>query len=75
MIRPYEVVYIFDSAAEEPQVEEQLQRLHALLQNDDNPEPSTTWRLVRSVDPPTLYFSPTRPRLRTSNTAEQWSST
>ncbi len=39
MTRRYEIVYIFDSAAEEPQVEEQLERFHALLKNSDNPEP------------------------------------
>jgi small subunit ribosomal protein S6 len=37
--RRYEIVYIFDSTVEEPKVEEQLERFHALLKNGDNPEP------------------------------------
>ena len=32
MVRPYEVVYIFDSALEEPAVNERLARFHALNQ-------------------------------------------
>jgi small subunit ribosomal protein S6 len=32
MVRPYEVVYIFDSALEEPAVNERLARFHALIQ-------------------------------------------
>ena len=31
MVRPYEVVYIFDSALEEPAVNERLARFHALI--------------------------------------------
>jgi small subunit ribosomal protein S6 len=37
--RRYEIVYIFDSTADEAKVEEQLERFHALLKNGDNPEP------------------------------------
>jgi small subunit ribosomal protein S6 len=37
--RRYEIVYIFDSTAEEAKIEEQLERFHALLKNGDNPEP------------------------------------
>ncbi|HEX9729645.1 MAG TPA: 30S ribosomal protein S6 [Gemmatimonadales bacterium] len=39
MSRPYEIVYIFDSVLEEPQVSEKLQRFHDLLKSADNPEP------------------------------------
>jgi len=39
MTRRYEIVYIFGSAAEEAQVNEALERLHALLKTADNPEP------------------------------------
>lgn len=39
MTRGYEVVYIFDSALDETQVDEHLKRFHALLINDDNPDP------------------------------------
>lgn len=39
MSRRYEVVYIFDSSLEEPQVTEHLARFHALLASKDNPEP------------------------------------
>ncbi len=39
MTRRYEIVYIFDSTAEEAKIEEQLERFHALLKNGDNPEP------------------------------------
>jgi small subunit ribosomal protein S6 len=35
----YEVVYIFDSALEEPQVNEHLERFHALLKTPERPEP------------------------------------
>ena len=41
MSRRYEIVYIFDSALEEAQVNEHLERFHALLINNDNPEPIT----------------------------------
>ncbi len=39
MTRGYEVVYIFDSTLDETQVDEHLKRFHALLINDDNPDP------------------------------------
>lgn len=42
MARPYEVVYIFDSALEEPEVNERLDRFHALLKNSEHPEPITS---------------------------------
>lgn len=42
MTRPYEVVYIFDSALEEPEVNERLDRFHALLKNPEHPEPITS---------------------------------
>ena len=32
MVRPYEVVYIFDSALEEPAINERLARFHSLIQ-------------------------------------------
>lgn len=41
MTRPYELVYIFDSALEEAQVQEHLDRFHALLVTPENPEPIT----------------------------------
>lgn len=41
MTRPYEVVYIFDSALEEAQVTEHLERFHALLRTPEAPEPVT----------------------------------
>jgi small subunit ribosomal protein S6 len=37
--RRYEVVYIFDSALEEAQVNERLERFHALLTTPDQPAP------------------------------------
>ena len=39
MARRYEVVYIFDSALDETQVNEHLARFHALLKNKDNQDP------------------------------------
>jgi small subunit ribosomal protein S6 len=39
MTNRYEVVYIFDSALEEPQVNEHLERFHALLKTPERPEP------------------------------------
>lgn len=39
MTHRYEVVYIFDSALEEAQVNEHLERFHALLQTPESPEP------------------------------------
>ena len=41
MKREYEIVYIFDSAVEEPQVTEHLDRFHELLKDPDTPEPIT----------------------------------
>ena len=41
MARPYELVYIFDSALEEAQVQEHLDRFHALLVTPETPEPIT----------------------------------
>jgi small subunit ribosomal protein S6 len=42
MTRPYEMVYIFDSAMEEAQVNEHLERFHALLATPEKPEPVTS---------------------------------
>jgi small subunit ribosomal protein S6 len=42
MIRQYELVYIFDSALEEPQVNERLERFHALLKSPESPDPVTS---------------------------------
>ncbi|MFQ6097636.1 MAG: 30S ribosomal protein S6 [Armatimonadota bacterium] len=39
MTRPYEVVYIFDSALEEPEINERLERFHVLLKTPEVPEP------------------------------------
>jgi len=39
MTNRYEVVYIFDSALEEAQVNEHLERFHALLQTPESPQP------------------------------------
>lgn len=39
MTRQYEVVYIFDSALEEAQVNEHLERFHALLKSPENSDP------------------------------------
>lgn len=41
MTREYELVYIFDSALEEAQVNERLERFHALLKTPESPEPVT----------------------------------
>jgi len=41
MTRQYEVVYIFDSALEEVQINEILERFHKLLECPDYPEPIT----------------------------------
>lgn len=41
MTRPYEVVYIFDSALEAPQIDERLERFHALLKTPEAPDPVT----------------------------------
>ena len=41
MSRKYEIVYIFDSALEEEQINERLTRFHELLKSADTPEPAT----------------------------------
>lgn len=41
MKRMYEIVYIFDSALEEPEVNQHLERFHELLKSPDNTEPIT----------------------------------
>jgi small subunit ribosomal protein S6 len=41
MKRKYEIVYIFDSALEEPEVNERLDRFHDLLKSPDQAEPIT----------------------------------
>ena len=41
MKRKYEIVYIFDSALEEPEVNEHLDRFHALLKSSDQADPVT----------------------------------
>jgi small subunit ribosomal protein S6 len=38
MIRPYEVVYIFDSTLEEPAITERLEKFHALVRDPANAE-------------------------------------
>ena len=42
MNRKYEIVYIFDSALEEPEVTEHLDRFHELLKSPEQPEPITS---------------------------------
>jgi len=42
MPRRYEIVYILDSALEEAQVNEHLERMHALLKSPEKPEPITS---------------------------------
>jgi len=42
MTRHYETVYIFDSAMEEAQVNEHLEKFHALLVTPEKPEPITS---------------------------------
>jgi small subunit ribosomal protein S6 len=42
MTRHYETVYIFDSALEEAQVNEHLEKFHALLATTDTPAPITS---------------------------------
>ncbi len=39
MTRRYEIVYILDSTVEEAQVDQTLERFHALLKSEENPEP------------------------------------
>jgi small subunit ribosomal protein S6 len=41
MKRQYEIVYIFDSALEEPEVNEHLDRFHEILKSPDNADPIT----------------------------------
>jgi len=41
MNRKYEIVYIFDSALEEPEINEHLDRFHNLLKSPEQPEPIT----------------------------------
>jgi small subunit ribosomal protein S6 len=41
MTREYELVYIFDSTLEEAQVNERLERFHALMQTPEHQEPVT----------------------------------
>jgi small subunit ribosomal protein S6 len=41
MTRDYELVYVFDSSLEEPQVNERLDKFHALLTSPEAPEPIT----------------------------------
>lgn len=40
MLRPYEVVYIFDSTLEEPAITERLERFHALVKAPGAAEPT-----------------------------------
>jgi len=42
MIRPYELVYIFESALEEAQINERLDKFHSLLKTPESPEPVTS---------------------------------
>lgn len=42
MARKYEVVYIFDSALTEEQVNEKLEKFHGLLKTDERPDPVTS---------------------------------
>jgi small subunit ribosomal protein S6 len=39
MVRPYEVVYIFDSVLEEPAINERLERYHTLVKSTDSEAP------------------------------------
>jgi small subunit ribosomal protein S6 len=41
MVRQYEIVYIFDSALEEAQINERLDRFHELLKSPDIAQPVT----------------------------------
>ena len=41
MTRDYELVYVFDSSLEEPQVTERLDKFHTLLTSAESPEPIT----------------------------------
>jgi small subunit ribosomal protein S6 len=40
MVRPYEVVYIFDSVLEEPQIQEKLERFHTLVATEGADAPT-----------------------------------
>ena len=40
MVRPYEVVYIFDSVLEEPQINEKLERFNTLVASEGVEAPS-----------------------------------
>jgi small subunit ribosomal protein S6 len=42
MARPYEAVYIFDSALEETAITEKLNRFHALIQQSADEQPTLT---------------------------------
>jgi small subunit ribosomal protein S6 len=42
MTRQYELVYIFDSTLEEPQVNERLERFHSLIKTPETAEPVTS---------------------------------
>jgi small subunit ribosomal protein S6 len=39
MVRPYEVVYIFDSTLEEPAINERLEKFHALVKSEGAESP------------------------------------
>ena len=54
MTREYELVYIFDSTLEEAQVNERLERFHALVKTPERPEPVTS---VRHWGKRTLAYS------------------
>lgn len=41
MTQKYEIVYIFDSALEEPEVNQHLEKFHELLKSPEHPEPIT----------------------------------
>jgi len=44
MTREYELVYIFDSTLDEAQINERLERFHALIKTSERPEPVTSTR-------------------------------
>lgn len=44
MTREYELVYIFDSTLDEAQINERLERFHALIKTPERPEPVTSAR-------------------------------
>jgi small subunit ribosomal protein S6 len=41
MTRQYEIVYIFDSALDEPEINRRLEKLHTVLRSAETPEPVT----------------------------------